>query len=166
MRKAACSSAGNLHSIGTDPPFPRASLSEAEIKVQGTLGIATGRRLLLPEFFFETRGHVPFVNEQKRLEPVDMHYAERVTDEVAYHLPPGFTVEASPKDTNVSWTGHAILVVKTAMLQGQITVGDTLTRGFTLAKAEEYRDLRSFYQKVAAADQEQVVLTETMGNGN
>jgi len=32
MRKVACSSAGNLHSIGTDPPFPRASLSEAEIK--------------------------------------------------------------------------------------------------------------------------------------
>jgi hypothetical protein len=32
-------------------------------------------------------------------------------------------------------------------------------RGFTFAKAEEYQDLRGFYQKVAAADQQQLVLT-------
>ena len=39
------------------------------------------------DFLFETRAKVPFVNEEKRLEPVDMHYPERVTDQVTYHLP-------------------------------------------------------------------------------
>ena len=34
-----------------------------------------------------------------------------------------------------------------------------LTRAFALAKPEEYQDLRAFYQKVAAADQAQLVLS-------
>jgi hypothetical protein len=37
----------------------------------------------------------------------------------------------------------------------------TLARVFTLAKPEEYQDLRGFYQKVAAADQQQIVLSAT-----
>ena len=53
----------------------------AMVNVKGSLGMATAKRLLLPGFFFETRGHVPFVSEEKRLEPVDMHYADRVTDD-------------------------------------------------------------------------------------
>ena len=44
----------------------------AMVKVHGSLGTATAKRLLLPGFFFATRARVPFVNEEKRLEPVDM----------------------------------------------------------------------------------------------
>ena len=68
----------------------------AVVDVKGTLGTATTRRLLLPGFFFETRGHQPFVNEEKRLLPVDMHYGDRVTDEITYHFPDGMTVEGAP----------------------------------------------------------------------
>jgi len=42
---------------------------------------------------------------------------------------------------------------------GEITIAQTLTVAFTLAKPDEYQDLRGFYQKVAATDQEQLVLT-------
>jgi hypothetical protein len=151
------------HFLSMDDPYTNLI---AVVKIKGTLGVATGRRLLLPEFFFETRSHAPFVNEEKRFEPVDMHYAERVTDEITYHLPPGLAVEGSPKDANVSWAGHAILVAKTAMQPGQIIVGDTLTRAFTVVKPGEYQDLRGFYQKVAAADQGQLALTAATKNGN
>jgi hypothetical protein len=42
-----------------------------------------------------------------------------------------------------------------------------LSRAFTLVKPEQYQDLRGFYQKVAAADQQQLVLTATpAGKGN
>jgi hypothetical protein len=34
-----------------------------------------------------------------------------------------------------------------------------LARAFSYAKPEEYQDLRGFYQKIAAADQSQLVLT-------
>ncbi len=130
----------------------------AVINLKGTLGAATAKRLILPGFFFETAGHVPFVNEEKRLEPVDMHYGDRVTDEITYHLPDGATIEGAPQDANIPWPSHAVLVAKSVAQPGQITIGQTLSVGFTLLKADEYQDLRGFYQKVAAADQEQLVV--------
>jgi len=130
----------------------------AIVNVQGNLGTATSKRLLLPGFFFETRGGHPFVDQEKRLEPVDMHYADQVTDQVTYHLPPGLAVEGAPQDTRTTWPTHAIFVIKTSPAASQFTIARQLSRGFATAKPEEYQDLRGFYQKVAAADQQQLVL--------
>jgi transglutaminase-like putative cysteine protease len=131
----------------------------AAVTIKGSLGTATGKRMILPGFFFETRGHVPFVNEDKRLIPVDMHYGRRVTDEITYHFPDGTTVEGAPQDASIPWPSHAALIAKSIAQPGQITIRQTLLVGFTLAKPDEYQDLRAFYQKVAGADQEQLVLT-------
>jgi hypothetical protein len=130
----------------------------AVVNIEGTLGVSTAKRLVIPGFFFETRGHIPFVNEEKRILPVDMHYGERVTDQITYRLPAGFTVEGAPADANISWPNHALFVAKSLTQASQITIAQTLTRAFTLAKPEEYQDLRGFYQKVAAADEAQLVL--------
>jgi len=142
----------------------------AVVNVTGSLGTATGKRLILPGFFFETRSSIPFVNEDERLEPVDMQFGNRVTDDITYHLPDGMTVEGAPQDANIPWPGHALLVAKSVTQPGQITIGQTLSVAFTLAKPEEYQDLRGFYQKVAAADQAQLVLTMSpavpAGKGN
>jgi hypothetical protein len=131
----------------------------AMVKVTGSLGTATSKRILLPGLFFATRARVPFVNEEKRLEPVDMHYADRITDDVTLHLPPGLAVEAAPQDASVSWQGHAVFIIKSKAGPNQIEIANSLARGFTIAKPEEYQDLRGFYQKVAAAEQAQLVLT-------
>ena len=136
---------------------PNASLV-AVVNINGTLGAATAKRLVIPGFFLETRGHIPFVNEEKRLEPVDMHYGERVTDQITYRYPAGVTVEGAPQDANISWPNHALFVTKILTRASQFTIAQTLTRAFTVAKPEEYQDLRGFYQKVAAADQAQIVL--------
>jgi hypothetical protein len=88
-----------------------------------------------------------------------MRYGERVTDEVTYKLPDGMVVEGAPTDASFPWTGHAAYVAKTVSSPGKVTVTRILARGFTEAKPEEYQDLRAFYQKVAAADQQQLVLT-------
>jgi hypothetical protein len=130
----------------------------AVVQVHGALASATSRRLLLPGFFFESRGAHPFVAQEKRQTPVDMHYGEQVIDQVTYHLPPGFVVEGAPQDAKLSWPKHAILMDKTVSAPGQITITRSLARAFTVAKPEEYQDLRGFYQKVAAADQAQLVL--------
>jgi hypothetical protein len=54
-----------------------------------------------------------------------------------------------------------------AIAPSQITVVRSLARAFTFVKPEEYLDLRAFYQKVAAADQQQLVLTRTsVAQGN
>jgi hypothetical protein len=114
---------------------------------------------MLPGFFFAAQGHLPFVKEEKRQIAVDMHYGERVSEQITYHLPDGVTVEGAPPDANIPWTGHAAFVTKTVSTAGQVVVSRTLARAFTQAKPEEYQDLRGFYQKVAASDQQQLVLT-------
>jgi hypothetical protein len=144
------------HFVALDDPD---SNLVAQINLNGSMGTATSRRLMLPGFFFETRGHQPFVGQEKRLEPVDMRYGEKVTDQIVYHLPDGLTVEGAPQAANNSWPGHAVYAVKTIQGSGQITIVRSLTRAFTQAKPEEYQDLRGFYQKVDAADQQQLILT-------
>jgi hypothetical protein len=137
---------------------PNVSLM-AMIKVYGSLGTPTSKRLLLPAFFLTTRGGHPFVDQEKRLTSVDMRYGEQISDMIVYHLPPGAAVEGIPPDTRIPWDGHASYVARGESETGQITFTRQLSRGFTLLKPEEYRDLRDFYQKIAAADRGQLVLT-------
>ena len=144
------------HFLGVDDPGRNLM---AVVKVKGSLGTATSKRIILPGFFFETRAREPFVSQAQRLEPVDMHYGEQSTDQLTYHLPAGCSVEGAPQDAKIPWEGHALYVVKTRTDPGQIIVARVLARAFTLAKPDEYQDLRGFYQKVAAADQEQIVLS-------
>jgi len=139
----------------------------ATVEAKGNLGAATAKRLLLPGFFFETRGAHPFVDQATRIEPVDMHFGEVITDQVTYHLPAGFAVEGAPQDARIPWPGYAVLVAKAKADSGQITVARLFSRAFTLVKPEQYQELRGYYQKVAAADQQQLVLSATpAGKGN
>jgi hypothetical protein len=131
----------------------------ATINVHGALGVRTAKRLLLPGFFFESNGRQPFVNREKRETAVDMHFGEQVTDQVTYHTPAGLAVEGAPQDAKIGWQDHAVLVTKTATGPGSVAVGRTFGRAFTVVEPKEYQDLRGFYQKVAAADQQQLVLT-------
>ncbi len=143
------------HFLGMDDPNVNLVVI---IKVQGTLGTVTSKRMLLPGFFFETRGQLPFIAQEKRQEFVDMHYGEIVTDQVTYHLPAGMTVEGAPAEAKISWPQQAIFLTKTVPAPGQVVIARSLARAFTFAKPAEYKELRGFYQKVATADQQQLVL--------
>jgi transglutaminase-like putative cysteine protease len=129
------------------------------VKISGTIATATGKRVFLPAMFFESHARHPFVAVEKRETAVDMQYADVVQDEVTYQLPEGFTVESAPAEASVPWTGHAAFRVKTAQGKNEITVTRVFARGFTLLDPKEYSDLREYFQKVATADQQQLVLT-------
>jgi hypothetical protein len=144
------------HFISLDDPD---SSLAAVISAHGNLGTATSKRLLVPGFFFETHGAHPFVDQEKRLTPVDMHYGELVNDDVTYNLPAGVAVESAPDAGKVPWEGHAVLIIKSKSDPGAVTVTRTLARSFTIAPTGDYQALRDFYQKVATADQQQLVLT-------
>jgi len=133
----------------------------ANIKAQGAAGTATSKRVLVPGLFFEARGSHPFVDQDKRLTPVDMQYAEQITDQVVYHLPPGLQVESAPQAGKIPWERHAVLLVNSKAEPGRVIIGRTFARAFTFATTDEYQALRDFYRKVAAADQQQLVLTRT-----
>ena len=52
-----------------------------------------------------------------------------------------------------------MMSLQTKINPGQIVIANTLASAFTQAKPDEYQDLRSFYRKVAATEQEELVLT-------
>ncbi len=133
----------------------------AVVKVSGKLGSATGKRMLLPGFFFSTGAHEQFVSEEKREAAVDLHYAEQVIDDVIYHLPAGYAVESAPQAAQLPWPDHAALVVKIAPGPGTIEIKHIFARAFVLLDPKEYPALRDYYQKIAVSDQQQLVLTST-----
>lgn len=138
----------------------------ATVRVAGQLGSVTGKRLLLPGFFFSTGGEAHFVAEDKREAAIDLHYAEQVIDDTVYHLPAGFAVESAPQAAQLPWPDHAALVVKTAPGAGSIDIKHIFARAFVLLDAKEYPALRDFYQKIATTDQQQLVLAPGAATAN
>lgn len=127
-------------------------------KVSGSLGSLGGKRLVLPAFFFSTGAHPLFVAEDHRDSPIDLHYAGQQIDDVIYRLPAGYVVESAPQPTQLPWPDHAVLVVKTQAGPGTIDIKHIFARAFVVLDPKEYPALREYYQKVAANDQQQVVL--------
>jgi len=151
---------------GVQPSFDRfeslddpSSSLVAVVNVNGNIGTATGKRLFLPGLFFQSRARHPFVAQDKRTVSVDVHYPLLEQDQVTYHLPSGFSAESTPQDANSSWPDHALLKIHSSTENGSVTVMRTLAYNFTLLAPEDYPNLHDFYQKVATADQQQLVLT-------
>lgn len=127
-------------------------------KVSGSLGAATGKHFFLPGFFFESKSKHLFVEEKREI-AVDVHYAMVEQDEVTYQLPQGFGFESGPQTNNISWPEHAVLSITSAQSANKVQVVRKLIYGYTILGSSDYGALRDFYQKVAAADQQQLILT-------
>jgi hypothetical protein len=134
----------------------------AVVNISGQMGTATGKRFLLPGLFFQSRSRHPFVAQEKRETPIDVHYPNLEDSDVTYHLPVGYTVESAPETSDVKWQGHAALRIKSMTNDlGTLEVTRVFARNFTLLAPDAYNDLHDFYLKLAAADQQQIVLART-----
>ena len=139
----------------------------ATVQITGNIGTVTGKRLFLPGLFLESHAKHPFVTEDKRTIPIDVHYAREQQDDVAYHLPPGYTVESAPQAASISWPNYAMVVIKIEPRAGAVEVTRAMAFNFTLLDPKDYSDTHDFYQKVATADQQQLVLIRTpVAKGN
>jgi hypothetical protein len=133
----------------------------AVVPVSGTLATHTGSRLILPRLFFESRATNPFPPDENRSLPVDMRYPAQEQEQITYVLPAGFALEGSPQDTVMKWQENAAYQLKSKTEGESVTNARILARGFTLLDAKQYGQLRDFYQKVVAADQQQLVVSAT-----
>ncbi len=130
----------------------------AFVKVESASATMTGKHFILPGLFFESQAKHPFVAEDKREMPVDVRFARIEQDDVVYHLPDGTTIESAPEKSDTLWAGHAELKIATKAMVNSVEVVRTLVYNYTLLGAKDYPDLHDFYQKVAAVDQQQIVL--------
>jgi len=149
------------HFLGLDDPGVKLI---GIIKVSGNIGTVTGKHLILPGLFFESRSAHPFIAQDKRITPVDLHFPRFEQDNVTLHLPPGYTVESAPQTPDVIWPNHALSRIRSTVKDNSVEVMRVFARNFALLDAKEYNDLHDFYLKVAAADQQQLVLTRTPAN--
>ena len=137
----------------------------AVVNVKGVIGSATGKRVFLPAQLFEARAKHPFVAEAKRTVPVDVHFPESEVDQVTYTLPAGFTVESTLQPVTLPWANHALLRAVSKADGNRLVVVRVLVYNYTILEPTEYSDLRDFYEKVAKADSDQIVLERGASSG-
>lgn len=132
----------------------------AVVDVTGNLGTATGKRVFVPAMFFEA-GDKPLFAAQKRENPIDLRYPSLAHDSTSVTLAPGLSVDTVPTDAVVPYLPNAEYKSKYGQT-GNIYQTDRVSAlGTTIFKADDYAQLRDYFQKVGAADQEQVVLGRT-----
>jgi hypothetical protein len=129
------------------------------VKVSGQLGTSTGKRSFVPGLFFEVNSMHPFVALDARITPIDVEYPLTVEDEVVYKLPAGYAMEGAGPAANVTWPGYAAMRIVPEVHGDAVKVTRTLQYNFTMLDPKTYPELHGFYQKVATADQQQIVLT-------
>jgi hypothetical protein len=132
------------------------------VKVSGQLATATGKHAFLPGEFFAPHSAHPFVAESHREIPVDVHYPERIKDTVSYKLPEGFAVESMPPSDVIPWAGNAQLRLSAKQDSNTLEIERLFEYNYTILDPKEYSALHDFYQHVAAADQQQVVMAKKL----
>lgn len=131
----------------------------AVIPVSGSFSRNADGHLVLPRTFFEAQEQNPFPAESSRELPVDMRYPAQEQEQITYMLPTGFALAGTLQDANLKWEENAAYQLHTKVEGNSITDARILARGFTLLSAKDYDQLRAFYQKVATADQQPLVLS-------
>lgn len=127
------------------------------VDVSGSIGTATGKRVFLPGTFFEANAKPLFVHA-KRENPVDLHFPYMVQDSVSLNLPAGFAVESVPKDTEIPLPKSADYVTKYKGTETAYSYARLFIIANVLYESKEYPQLKDFYAKTNAQDQQQAVL--------
>ena len=128
--------------------------------VTGTLGTETGKRVFIPSGFFEA-GAKPLFAEQKRETLVDLHYPYVAHDEVTVQLAPGLSVEGLPTNAKVPMSDLALYQTVFVSKPQELQEVRQLTLATPVYKADSYPQLRDFFQKASAQDQQPIVLERT-----
>jgi hypothetical protein len=127
-------------------------------EVKGAIGAPTGKRLLVTANLFEANTKTSFTSTKREL-PLDFQYATVVQDAVRYKLPPSLVIESSPAADQIQLKNAAVFTTSAKTAGNSVTLFRNFTRGKVTYPASEYADVREFYSKVQAKDQESLVLT-------
>jgi hypothetical protein len=128
----------------------------ATFHVQTTLAASAGKRVLLPLHVFQFNEKPKFPSPE-RTNGVYLYYPSREVDDVTVTLPAALEVETLPQSENAR-VDYAMY--KSNWTQQQRTISatrDLAMAGFVFAP-KEYKDLKGFYDKVKAGDEQQAVL--------
>jgi len=127
--------------------------------VKGSLGSATGKRLILPGDLFIASSEPVFTSDKREL-PIYFHYAYYDQDAERIKFPAGFTLESSPKPAQTQYQKSAIYqyMVDNTPNTNSITTHRNFAMADIIIPQTEYPQLKTYYSQMAQQDQETVVL--------
>ena len=125
---------------------------------KGNIGSSTGKRLLVPANLFEANSKAKFASATRDV-PIDLHHASYVQDAVRFKLPSTITIESAPISEQSAVKGIANFSTASRTSPNAITLYRNVSIGRVIFAVSEYPDLRGFYTKLEAKDQEPLVLT-------
>ena len=126
-------------------------------EVKGTLGTATGKRLVLPVDLFESGSTSAFASD-KRETAVDFQYARSSQDALRVNFKRGFEMEAAPKAEKFDISSKAAYNIAVESTPTSVSTRRTYAMGDFLFMPKDYPTLQKFYAQVQAKDKESVVL--------
>ncbi len=138
---------------GTDENLPLVAHFSVTIP---SYAASAGERLLVPSEIFAANTKQVFTRD-RRLHAIFLPYPFREVDQVSMALPAGVEVEGLPRPHAVSVPFSSYHTMREQSGRTLIFNRD-LTLGATWLPADAYPELRGFYKKVKAGDEEQAVL--------
>jgi hypothetical protein len=133
---------------------------EKPLQIEGTLKVAgmgsvTGHRMLMPADFFASLQAAPFKPE-KRINAVYFTFPFEESDDLTFHVPAGFKVEAAPKTQSVH--AGAVLYDLAATQGGEsVEIKRSLTVNGVAFSREAYATLRTFFNLARTYDNGEIV---------
>ncbi|HWX54893.1 MAG TPA: DUF3857 domain-containing protein [Verrucomicrobiae bacterium] len=122
-----------------------------------------GKRLLLPSCFFQSRQKDAFKHPERKY-PVYFPYAFSELDKVSVKLPAGYSLEGVPpvQDASLPYARYQSV---TRVENSQLITQRTLLFNGIFLPVQEYSQIKDFFGKVQAGDEQQAVL-RSGGNVN
>ena len=125
--------------------------------VKGSLGSATGKRLILPGDLFEANSKATFPHERREV-GVYFPYTHMQQDAIRVNFPKDFTVESLPTGGKLQLQTFAVYNLSAENAPTSFTIRRNYTLGEVIFMPKEYPELRTFYSGMETRDQQNVIL--------
>ena len=117
---------------------------------------ATGKRLIIPPYLFQAKQKDAFTHAERKY-PIYFPYAFAELDSVVLKIPPGFALEGTPQPQDTSLP-YARYVNVTKFDGSQLSIQRVLLLNGIFFPTDKYAELKEFFGKVQAGDEQQAVL--------
>jgi hypothetical protein len=130
-------------------------IARFKVEVSGFASV-TGKRLLLPAFFFSTLQKNMFTSQFRRY-PIHFPFPFTEEDELTVELPEGYAVEEPPyrRKIGLSYAGYEI---SSEVKDHELTTGRELNFKETELPPDKYEELKNFFSVVQKGDEGHAVL--------
>ena len=148
-------SLASLIGMRTADPALRA---EYDLELPNSASFA-GSRIVVPMPLFQATRRNPFAATTRK-SGVYNDYPSTEDDAVTLEIPPGYSVETMPAPTQIN-AGAIVYQTQYRAADNKVYFTRHLTVNAVYIPVDKYPALRAIYSRIAAADQEQIVLRQT-----